>query len=659
MLEPLRRWWKGEDTPRGYVSGFYKAMQPFHQALCKKWYYNISMQYGNQWVEYTNGILKPITGPDWRVYSVNNKILPLSITQHQKLMPRNPTINTRPANMISEVDKKNSEIAGLLLRSKWKDNSFKDEVFEMCLNMVPCSVGYLLALWDGKDGRQIAPGVYLGEAKQVSASPFEIIPDYSINNFKEQTRFIRANVRSLDYIENRYGIRPPSQKLGPECMYQLKVQALLTGGDVNMDQALDDHALVLDMFELPNRKYPNGFHFVCTEDADLIKKEGDLNPYYKTGRYGEKKYFLPLDAAQMIRIVGALIGTNSVEQATPAQCCLNQGESVIQENIKRTGRTKYLAEEGSVAQGAMIDNPAEIIVEYAKDGKPPIPVKPPEMAQYHLNFVNSRPQVIEDNFGIHQATQGVLPRRATSGKAIDFLAGKDDERHFDPRQDIDRAISSNCRKLLCICANGYTEERIHDLIGDDNNIVEVTLKGEQLRSVDVTITRDTGLPESAADRWNLALEILKEKPSPEQLRLIFAIQKAQTIDDLEAILNGNSQAEELYAKMENYDMAKLIEMPVAPGEKHQMHIKTHQEIITMPGISDQVKMLVGKHIQDHQAQEGLENAQKMQQQLDAQATVDAVAPPQEPAGQEQQSPVPQQQSAAAAVPQLEDNVNPG
>jgi hypothetical protein len=299
-----------------------------------------------------------------------------------------------------------------------------------------------------------------------------------------------------------------------------------------------------------------------------------------------------------------------VEQASPAQCYYNQGKSQILENIKRLSRPKILAPAGKIPQGAMAEDPAEVIVAYDNEVEGEIvPMKPPEMAQYHLDHIRSLPAEMQDIFGIHDATQGVLPRRATSGKAISFLVEQDDERHFDPKEDVDRAISKIFRKSLNIMANSYTEQRIKDLIGDDGEIIQRNISGQELRAVDVTITRDISLPKEASARMELAMEILDKKPSREDLDIMFAIMQATDMEDLKAILENNATAEEMYARMENFDMAKGIERPVSLGESHVMHQKIHDMKLKDPNTQQDIKLLIMKHIQDHQAQAGLEATQ--------------------------------------------------
>ena len=613
MLETFMRLWKKDDTPRDHVLGFYEAMKPIHAALCKKWYYNIAMQAGNQWLVYgdNSNVLKMPAAPDWRVRATFNKILPLSIMQRQKLIPSNPTINVRPANDLSDTDKGAADLARQFLRAKWRDIEFQDELGEFAMWMVPCTVGYFMTVWDARDGVEIAPGagVGLGDGKIIAVPPFEIIPDFTYTRFSDMTRFVRATVRTLEYIERRYGKKVKPQKIDGNTMFQMRAQAMMAGNRDSLEKILDHHALVLDMYEMPSTQYPQGFHHVCTEDEDLIKP-GTMEPYYTLTPNNGKEYFLNLDAAQMIRLPGMLIGTNSVEQATPAQCYLNQGKSTILENIKRLSRPKIFAPIDKIPAGALVDDPAQVIMEYdASIEGEIIPHKPPEMAQYHLDFIRSLPAEIQDMFGIHDATTGVLPRRATSGKAISFLIEQDDERHFSPKQDIDRAISGAFRKLLNVCANSYSEERVADLIGDDNRIITQKINGSGLRVVDVTITRDVSLPKEASARMELALEILGKNPTSEQIDIVFSIMKADSIESLQALLKGSSTAQEIYAQMENYDMAKGILRPVSPGENHQMHKKTHNMLLASP-MPEILKEAVLKHNADHDAQAGLEAALK-------------------------------------------------
>ena len=612
MLEIFSKWWNKDETPRDHVLGFYNTMKPIHAALCKKWYYNIAMQAGEQWLVYgeNSNVLKIPSAPNWRVRATFNKILPLSIMQRLKLIPNNPTINVRAANDLSDEDAESAKITRDFLRAKWKDIDFQDELDELTTWMVPCTVGYFLTLWDGRAGAEIAPGVGTGEGTIEAAAPFEIIPDFSVTRFKDMPRYVRAKVRSLDWIEHRYGKRVKAQKIDTSTMFQMRAQAIMAGSKTDMEKAMENHALVLDMFELPSKKYPQGFHHICTEDEDLIVQE-TLEPYFYKDPSGKKNYFLNLDAAQMIRLPGMLIGTNSVEQATAAQCYLNQGKSTILENIKRLSRPKVFAPEGKIPAGAMVEDPAQVIMEYDPEVEGEIvPFKPPEMAQYHLDFIKSLPAEIQDSYGIHDATTGVLPRRATSGKAISFLVEQDEERHFNPKQEIDRAIGNAFRKLANICANGYTEERVKDLIGDDNKIISQKLTGSQLRAVDVTITRDVALPKEASARMDLAMEILGKNPTPEQIDIIFAVMESSDIESLRAKLKGNSVAEEVYAQVENYDMAKGITRPVSLGEKHQMHVKVHEKLLANPNTKQDIKLLIMQHIADHRAQEGLEAAQK-------------------------------------------------
>jgi hypothetical protein len=103
--------------------------------------------------------------------------------------------------------------------------------------------------------------------------------------------------------------------------------------------------------------------------------------------------------------------------------------------------------------------------------------------------------------------------------------------------------------------------------------------------------------------------------------------ESSDIESLRAKLKGNSVAEEVYAQVENYDMAKGIMRPVSLGEKHQMHVKVHEKLLANPNTKQDIKLLIMQHVADHRAQEGLEAAQKNVGTTEAEVVEAEPAPP--------------------------------
>lgn len=651
---------KNTGTPRERGLAFYEAMKPFHEHNCRQWYYNLAMLRGRQWASYDSNRASELTepaAPSWRVRARFNKLLPLFNIKRHKIIPLDPIISCRSANGESQTDKDNAELARKILVATWRGKKFK-KILNKTVARQGCSVGYIETLWDGQAGRKIGPApapapegtmLYEGDVEFEAASPFNIIVDYSEENPDDIRRYLKVRPRSIDYIKSRWGIEVKEETLDPTCLFYLKAMALASGNTTDYSKVFDKHAMVFDYKELPSKDYPNGLHHIFTKTEDILKPEGEsMDPYFRMNGT-DKEYFLPMEMVQDMELPDMLIGTNSVEQALEAQCLYNQGKSVVQENCKQFGRIKILAPEGAIPRGAWIDDPAEKFVEYSPDVPVGsiIPLKPPEMAQYHLDAIRSMPAEMEDAFGVHQASQGILPRRATSGKAISFLIGQDDERTIDPRQSLDDAIESSFRKALFLMVNGYTEERIKDITGDDGKAIRIKMKGENFREVDVTITRDTALPRSAADRMDLATTVLEKNPTKEQVELMFAIMSASTMEDLKAILSGNSQAEETYVRMENYDMRKGIPRPASIGENHQLHIRIHQELLRDPNTSPEAKIIVMDHVRQHDVVAGQESAQMAQ----AMGEADIPAPEEgQPEGALQAAGQPPQQQIPGGVP---------
>lgn len=80
---------------------------------------------------------------------------------------------------------------------------------------------------------------------------------------------------------------------------------------------------------------------------------------------------------------------------------------------------------------------------------------------------------------------------------------------------------------------------------------------------------------------------------------MFEIMEASTTEDLKAILTGNSEAVEMYARMETFDLAKGIERPVSLGEPHDFHKTEHSKGLTNPNTTEQGKMTIMKHNMAH------------------------------------------------------------
>lgn len=663
MINILSFFGKTPTTPRERGLAFYDAMREYHENNCRQWYYNLAMLRGKQWafmLEKSNELYEP-AAPRHRIRATFNKLLPLFITKRNMVMPVDPIISTRPANKNSKTDQENSDLARQMLVATWTREDFQKKLKNI-VGRQGYSIGYLETIWNDKMGAQVptpdGQELFQGDVEFDAPSPFTVIIDYTEEEFSAVRRYLTVKPRSVDYIFQRWGKEVKPEAIDETCSFYLRAMALATNRQIDVKKLLNNHVMEFQYRELPTKDFPEGLHHVFTKTGDLIEPR-TMDPHYRIEN-GRKVFFLPLDAAQDMDLPDMLISTNSVEQAIPAQCYFNQGKSTILENCKRLGRNKVLAPRGAIEKGAFTDDPDELIVEYGEGDVPGsiVPFKPPEMAQYHLDNINRMPAEMQDAFGVHDATQGILPRRATSGKLVSFLVGQDDKRSTDPLNAIDRLVENGFRKAMWLMANGYTEQRTKDLVGLDGVPGQIQLIGTQLRAIDVTLARDTALPKTAAERMDLATAVLEKQPTKEQVEIMFAIMQARTMEDLKAILSGNSQAEETYARMENFDMRKGIPRPVAAGENHQMHIKIHQEDMRNPSIPADKKMLNMQHIREHDVQAGLESAQRQQGQIsglqDGQAAeqgqpeqpeqqpaapAEQGQPMQEPAGGQQMPPV--------------------
>jgi len=595
----------GGDNAKSYVENFHKINKDIHDAHSRRWYKNLAFLRGYQWLDYYNNSveLKEYREVEWRVRAVFNKLFPLWLAQTSNLINFIPNITSRPMTSERE-DQLNAEFARKMLQAFWRSEHFQDIVDEWSEWKTSCGLIFILPLWDGRAGKEIEPGVFMGDIVIDIASPFEIMLDYSEQNIEKISRFLRISVKSVDYLSEKYNTKVTPEEISVDDIPSIKISRLGAGSQ-QIEKTLKNHTVVMEFFELPTKKFPNGLHYIGTKSKTLV--EDDLN-YFKIDKTGKEERILPIVVDYMYRMPGTMVGTDSVSQSVNVQTLLNKIMSSVVENADRFSRPKVYAPRGKIVRGAMSDDPREIIAEYDNEIEGEIIFgKPPEMPAYVLNFIPVIQTHIQELFGIGDISLGRIPRRATTGPVVRFLGDKDDTKLKKPRKATKKAIREIFRQVLWLMERNFKEERMVDVVGKDGvSLMQKGFMGKNLRNVDITIETDEGLPTTSAERLDLALAMLDKKLSPEQIRMAFRIIRISSMEDLENILKGVTDKEEDDARLETFLISKG--MPVSPvvGEKHSLHRQIHQEAMAQPDFPDDKRQDIVQHIQQHNMLESME-----------------------------------------------------
>lgn len=530
------------------VNAFLSVMEPVHRIYSRQWYLNIANYAGNQNIIYDDTRHKFFVpeAPSWRVRLVVNKILPIVRIQIAKLMAMKLEAYTVPATR-SESDQKAAQISNKLLKNIQTNEDFDDIYTDLIHWLDICGNVWLFTLYDenaGKtirdfetdpetgeptldeNGQKIPFEFKTGDILFDIGEPFEVIPDFSVTNVKKMSGIVRRKPRSVSYIKEKYGVEVEAEKLNHGFMHELRTMAsaVLLGNTSKGDKGLNNSAIVNDYYENPTPKHPKGRHFITAGDKELFVGELD------TELNGE--YVIPVVHYGAIKVPKRLLYMSPVENLLPLQWNYNRARSQIIEDNNTLGRPKLFAVEGSIVDGAVTDEPGEV-VEVDGDRYPQYatPSGPNPSA---LDNINRLADEMQEVGGVHDISHGKLPRRANSGLALNILEEKDNTIIGPMKDSIKTGVSKNFALALNIARKRFGETRVLKIV-DKERLPDLTdYTGADLSSSDDVRTMvDDQFPQSRSAKLEYA-DALVERGiiSPQTARKIIDIDSFANLSDI-------------------------------------------------------------------------------------------------------------------------------
>lgn len=602
------------EKPREVVEGekYYNAALAEQRPYHKVWFTNIAMVAGQQWVEWddTVNFLRAPVRESGRVRLTVNLIKPIVRTWVAKVLRSNASFTGVP-NDTDDESQAAARVAARLLEAKYYEDKFRS-LQKRWVNWT-AHAGHSF-LWVGFDKlgggsveatvedpetkEPVKVNVPMGEVVFDVTSPFETLMEPGASeDFREHTRIMRLRLMRVKEVKDRYGKDVKPEEFKSETAYWLRVRSLVdAGGQAKSgsdSKALEEMVLVKEYFELPTSDFPNGQHFMFANGVVLQETE-DLD-WWENG-----KRALPCARLDDCSIPGRAYPASFVEDMIPPQVAFNRLNSAIVEDVNRLGRGKVLNPSGAINRKQWTSEGAEIV-----DYEPRGPYKP-EVVQglqvnaSHLQLRDSLAGYIKDVGGVHDASLGKLPRRATSGKAIDLLQESDDNRVGPTVGDIASALERIGAIALNRMQEAYTEERIVDYVGRNHEADVIRFRGADLkgcRSVRIAITPAL----TRGEKVSIGMELANMNAIPIQQAL-----KVMELGDLNIVFDSKSDQVN-YATMENMDIAKGIMRSAAEFEDHKAHVDTHMRFLNSPtgqSLPQDARALLTAHIREHYTLEG-------------------------------------------------------
>jgi len=586
---------------------FFFASQEEQRAFLPIWYRNIAFYMGFQWLDLLPGNTNFLTlphMPTWKVKLVVNLVMPTLRTEAAKILRINPYIATVPSSDTEEA-RQSSRMATRIMDGKYHDDNFQRKLYNLVMWMLNCGSSYLWTLWDPTAGRAwsdqiknpatgelITHQFFSGDVIDEVTGPFEVFKEpQGPEEFEDHRRIQRVRLLEVDFIKDKWGVTVPPETIDHQSQFRNRLASLAHLHQFGLLTSSSNHfnnrrmVLVKEEFHLPSGKHPNGLHAMWGNDHVIVDPE-PLD-YWLRGRRA-----LPVSQYDHITVPGRSNGMSNTEQIGPLNVQYNKLNSMALENANLLSRPKIKAPQGSLDDDSWTDQPGEVVEYRPIGGLGPEPVTPPQMPAYFFQLMDSMPGKISDVSGIQDVSRGKLPRRATSGKAIDLLQDADDTRMGLTVRNFGSSLERSMTIKLEVMKRKYREERLIKKVGRAHGVEVLRFKASDLKDADtVRVLMQPALSRGAKIQIGLKLGESKIISPDKALKIM-------ELGDLNIAFDEDSDQQE-FARMENFAMSRGEVIEPSSYEPHDVHIQEHEGFLRRwaSKLPTDIRQLFQQHIE--------------------------------------------------------------
>lgn len=636
---------KDKEVLSAWAMEQFGKMKTARQTVQRKWYMNLAMYYGRQYLDVLpsamGGTLGVPKAPRHRVRATVNLVRPLIRTEISRMTSQKPSASFVPASSEDE-DLMAAEAAEALWESIQARNSYNAIMIKCAFWTAITGNGFVKTRWDNNVMDQYNLNAVTKKPAQGAVchdvvTPFHLfIPDQLVEDIEDQPYVFEAYTRSLAWVKKYLGDKVKDNTITPDAvskdsLFEAKYMEVQGG-----QEAKPDSVLFLEAWVKPGAHdlLPDGGLLTIVNSRIIAATNG--MPY----SHGEYPY-----AHQKHIPTGTFYGDSVLNDIVPLQKEYNRTRSHIVESKNRMARPQLLVPMGSMDSSKYTSEPG-LLIPFNPVYGPPTPLPMQALPEYVLQEQDRIKADIEDISGQHQASKGMAPGSGVeAATAIAYLQEKDDSLLATTYASIEALCEKNARQTICLVVDYWDIPRMVRTIGSDSAFDVVELKGAQIsNAVDVRVEGGSALPQSKPARQAFLMDLAKMNfISPEQLLDMLDIGGVQKLQerirvDMNAATRENMKMKRLNdQQFQQFDMTMKQYLadgsggqqdpqtgqymfsndpstwppiiPVNEWDNHQVHISTHnnyrkgQEFETLPqNIKDQFEAHVKLHNAALQAQ---------------------------------------------------------
>ena len=579
------------------------------KTLERQWQLNMNYLMGNQYAEIspTGEVCERESDYYWQNKNVYNHIAPIFETRVAKLSRVRPLMSVR-AQGDDEGDLKSAKMATSLLNSTFSRLDMSEIIYRATLWSETLGTAFYKVTWNNEGGKKLGEldgkPVYEGDIKVSAISPFDIFPDSLFHEeISDQKSIIHAYAMHVDKVREIYG----KQLIGGDInvftlaeakgLYSLNGTKRVTGGVVH------DNVLVIERYEAPCEKFPNGR--VVTVSEGEILNVSEL-PYIN-GEEGRR--VLPFVRQVSINQAGCFFGVSVIDRVIPLQRAYNAVKNRKHEYLNRLSMGVVTVEDGSVDTDALIEDglsPGKVLV-YRQGSTPPRYMTnstvPPdfsyEESRLEQEFVNVS--------GVSEFSRNSsVINQNMSGVALELLVEQDETRLVTSAENIRRAVKVIGRQIIRLFKQFVTVTRMMRVAGRGNSVELYYFNASDLSSDDVVFDTENELSYTPAQKKSLIYDMLSAGLLSDENGNMSQRTKSKVLDLLGfGSLSGAQDITNLHIEKAQRENLALMneEREVEEFDEHELHVTEHTRALLTEDFSSQLKakQRILSHLKKHKS----------------------------------------------------------
>lgn len=551
-----------------------------------QWQLNNNFLIGNQYcfISLLNNVEDYDKKYFWQEREVFNHIAPIIDARLAKLVAIRPKMSVIPASS-EENDIKVAKLSKDILESTYQKHNLSKVIAEGTKWSEICGTVFYKVIWKNYKGKTIAKNALGGDIKEgdleiVAVPPYEIFPEANCySSLDECGSIMHAKAYSVESVKSIWGVDVKPEKVD---VFSLDKRETLGGLGYSASQSKfsstikQDHAIVIEKYEAPTVKYPNGRLITVCQDKLLYM--GEL-PFIN-GIDGKRTY--PFIRQVSVDVPGCFWGSSIIERIIPVQRAYNAIKNRKHEYLNRLSMGVLTVEDGSVDTDSLEEDglcPGKVLV-YRQGSNPPdilksdsVPADFTKEEQRLLEEFNEISGVSDIFTDVSKITSNV------SGVTLQLMLEQAESKLTSTIDNIKYAVKEIAKHILRLYKQFATTPRLLKL-SNKGEVEVLYFNASDIGSEDIVFETENELGESLAQRRANIFEMLDKGLLYNSEGKISDYNKLKLLEmlgfgvwedgvDIERLHIKHAESENMQFAT-NYNKVEVMEI-----DDHELHIKTH------------------------------------------------------------------------------------